>query len=57
LWQAHRGKLVTTVTGDHGMQLVEVRSLSSDGKTQTVETHMGQAGGAPQMKRVMQKSR
>src|ERR1017187_242238 len=51
------GKLVTTVTGDHGMQLVEVRSLSSDGKTQTVETHMGQAGGAPQMKRVMQKSR
>src|ERR1039457_3718102 len=33
------GKLVTTVTGDHGMRLVEVRSLSSDGETQTVETH------------------
>ena len=49
------GKLVTTVTGDRGMQLVEVRSLSSDGKTQTVETYMGQAGGTPQMKRVMQK--
>ena len=50
-------KLVTTVTGDRGMQLVEVRSLSSDGKTQTVETYMGQAGATPQMKRVMVKSR
>jgi hypothetical protein len=51
------GKLVTTVTGDRGLTLVEVRSLSSDGKTQTVETYMGQAGATPQMKRVMQKSR
>jgi len=50
-------KLVTTVTGDRGMQLVEVRSLSADGKTQTVETYMGQAGATPQMKRVMQKGR
>jgi hypothetical protein len=51
------GKLVTTVTGDRGLTLVEVRSLSSDGKMQTVETFMGQAGATPQMKRVMQKSR
>lgn len=48
---------MTTVTGDRGMQLVEVRSLSSDGKTQTVETYMGQVGATPQMKRVMQKGR
>jgi hypothetical protein len=39
------------------MQLVEVRSLSNDGKMQTVETYMGQAGATPQMKRVMQKIR
>jgi|ERR1035438_208758 hypothetical protein len=51
------GKLVTTVTGDRGLTLVEVRSLSSDGKTQTVETYMGHAGATPQMKRVMRKSR
>ena len=51
------GKLVTTVTGDRGLTLVEVRSLSSDGKTQTVETYMGQAGATPQMKRVMRKTR
>ena len=51
------GRLVTTVTGDRGLTLVEVRSLSSDGKTQTVETYMGQAGATPQMKRVMQKGR
>lgn len=50
-------KLVTTVTGDRGLTLVEVRSLSADGKTQIVETYMGQAGATPQMKRVMQKSR
>jgi hypothetical protein len=50
-------KLVTTVTGDRGLTLVEVRSVSADGKTQTVETYMGQAGATPQMKRVMLKSR
>jgi hypothetical protein len=50
-------KLVTTVTGDRGMQLVEIRSLSADGKTQTVETYMGQAGATPQMKRVMRGGR
>jgi hypothetical protein len=54
-WEA--AKLITTVTGDRGMQLVEIRSLSADGKTQTVETYIGQVGPAPQMKRVMQKSR
>lgn len=46
------GKLVTTVTGDRGLSLVEVRSVSADGKTQTVETYMGQRGGTPAMVRV-----
>ena len=45
-------KLVTTVTGDRGLSMVEVRSLSADGKTQTVETYMGQRSGAPAMVRV-----
>jgi hypothetical protein len=46
-------KLVTTVTGDRGLSLVEVRSLSADGKTQTVETYMGQQrSGTPAMVRV-----
>jgi tRNA G10 N-methylase Trm11 len=49
-------KLMTTVTGDRGMRMVEVRSVSSDGKTQTVESYMGEARGNPQMKRVMLKS-
>lgn len=45
-------KLVTTVTGDRGLSLVEVRSLSADGKTQTIETYMGQRSGSPAMVRV-----
>jgi hypothetical protein len=49
-------KLITTVTGDRGMRMVEVRSVSGDGKTQTVESYMGEVRGSPQMKRVMQKS-
>jgi hypothetical protein len=49
-------KLITTITGDRGMRMVEVRSVSSDGKTQTVETYMGELRGTPQMKRVMQKN-
>jgi hypothetical protein len=49
------GKLVTAVTGDRGMRMVEVRSLSADGRTQTVETYMGEVRGTPQMKRVMTK--
>jgi len=49
------GKVVTTVTGDRGLSLVEVRSLSADGKTQTVETYMGQRGGTPAMVRVEEK--
>jgi hypothetical protein len=48
-------KLVTTVTGDRGLSLVEVRSLSPDGKTQTVETFMGQRVGPPAMVRVEDK--
>ena len=46
------GKVVTTVTGDRGLSMVEVRSLSADGKTQTVETYMGQRGGTAAMVRV-----
>lgn len=46
-------KLITTVTGDRGMRMVEVRSISADGKSQTVETYMGEIRGNPQMKRVM----
>src|SRR5229473_2299141 len=49
-------KLITTVTGDKGMRMVEVRSVSGDGKTQTVESYMEEVRGTPQMKRVMQKS-
>lgn len=49
-WEA--GKLVTSVKGDRGLSMVEVRSLSADGKTQTVETFMGQRSGAPSMVRV-----
>jgi hypothetical protein len=37
------------------MRMVEVRSVSADGKTQTVETYMGEIRGNPQMKRVMVK--
>jgi hypothetical protein len=45
-------KLVTTVTGDRGLSMVEVRSLSANGKVQTVETYMGSMQGAPAMTRV-----
>lgn len=48
-------KLITTVTGDRGMRMVEARFVSADGKTQTVETYMGEVRGNPQMKRVMLK--
>ena len=48
-------KLITTVTDDRGMRLVEVRSVSADGGTQTVETYMGEIRGNPQIKRVMVK--
>jgi hypothetical protein len=34
----------------------KVRSVSADGKTQTVETYMGEVRSNPQMKRVMLKS-
>ena len=40
-------KLITTVTGDRGMRMVEVRSVSADGKTQTVETYMSEGEGGP----------
>jgi len=33
-----------------------VRSVAGDGKTQTVESYMGEVRGDPQMKRVMKKS-
>ena len=53
-WDA--GKLITMVTGDRGMRMAEVRSLSADGKTQTVLTYMGEIRGEPQMTRVMDRS-
>ncbi|HWD00481.1 MAG TPA: hypothetical protein VG456_27175 [Candidatus Sulfopaludibacter sp.] len=49
-------KLVTTVTGDRGLSMVEVRSLSADGKTQTVETYMGQTRTGSPMVRVEEKN-
>jgi hypothetical protein len=52
-WQGE--KLVTVVTGNKGMQMTEVRYLSGDGKSQTVEMYMGEMKGNPQMKRVMDK--
>jgi hypothetical protein len=36
--------------------MVEVRSVSTDGKAQTLDTYMGEVSGEPQMKRVMMKS-
>jgi hypothetical protein len=35
------GSLVTVVRDERGLQLTEVRTLSKDGKTQTVETDFG----------------
>jgi prophage tail gpP-like protein len=35
------GRLVTVVRDERGLQLTEVRSLSKDGKTQSVETDFG----------------
>jgi len=50
------GKLVTVVTGDRGLSLTEVRSLSADGKVQTVESYMGATrSGSPMATRVMEK--
>lgn len=52
-WES--GKLVTVITGDRGMTMTEVRSLSADGKTQTVESFMGASRGTPMATRVMDK--
>lgn len=52
-WEA--GKLVTVVTGDRGLTMTEVRSLSADGKVQTVESFMGTSRATPMATRVMQK--
>ena len=49
-------RLITTVAGDRGMRMVVVRSVSADGKTQTVETYTGDVQGNPEMKCVMVKS-
>lgn len=48
-------RLVTVVTGDRGMTMTEIRSVSADGKVQTVESFMGTARGTPMATRVMQK--
>jgi len=49
------GKLVTVVTGDRGLTMTEVRSLSADGRVQTVESFMGTARSTPMATRVMEK--
>jgi hypothetical protein len=50
-------KLITTITGDKGLRMIEVRWLSAGGKTQTVETYLGEMRGTPQMVRVMERTR
>ncbi|MBI3664777.1 MAG: hypothetical protein HY236_00880 [Acidobacteria bacterium] len=50
------GKLVTVVKGMGGLELTEIRFLSKDGKTQTVDTYMGAPKGEPQQRRVMVKT-
>ena len=52
-WEA--GKLVTVVTGDCGLTLTEIRSLSPGGKVQIVESFMGTSRANPMATRVMQK--
>ncbi|MGO9255703.1 MAG: hypothetical protein ACLQU1_05305 [Bryobacteraceae bacterium] len=52
-WEA--AKLVTVVTGDRGLTMTEVRSLSADGKTQTVESFMGPSPATPMSTRLMEK--
>jgi hypothetical protein len=52
-WESAR--LVTVVTGDRGLTMTEVRSLSADGKTQTVESFMGTSRATPMATRVMEK--
>jgi hypothetical protein len=52
-WES--GKLVTVVTGDRGLSMTEVRSLSANGKVQTVESFMGATRGTPMSTRVMEK--
>jgi len=48
-------KLVTVVTGDRGLSMTEIRSVSADGKNQTVESFMGESRGTPMSRRVMEK--
>jgi hypothetical protein len=52
-WES--AKLVTVITGDRGLTMTEVRSLSPDGKTQTVESFMGTSRATPMATRVMEK--
>lgn len=48
-------KLVTVVTGDRGLTMTEIRTLSADGKTQTVESFMGPTRATPMSTRLMEK--
>ena len=48
-------KLITQVTGDRGLSMTEVRSLSADGKTQMVEMYMGEVRGDPQIRRLLER--
>jgi hypothetical protein len=52
-WEA--AKLVTVVTGDRGLTMTEIRTLSADGKIQTVESYMGLSRATPMSTRVMEK--
>jgi hypothetical protein len=48
-------KLVTVVTGDRGLTMTEIRTLSADGKTQTVESFTGPNRATPMSTRLMEK--
>jgi hypothetical protein len=47
------GKLVTLVSDPRGMQFTEVRSLSEDGRVQTIEGFMDPSRKQAMFKRVM----
>ena len=52
-WSA--GKLIIIITDTKGLRITEIRSLSPDGKTQTVEDRLQGAAGIIKMIRVMEK--
>lgn len=48
-------KLVTLVIGDRGLSLTEVRWLSPDKTTLTVETYIGARQGEPDSRKVLRR--